>query len=130
MLFRSGYATSLFSLMRNMGGSIGIAATSTMLARRTQSTTVLYGANVTAMDPTSQSLFYQMRSAFMAAGADMVTATDRAYAALFGMVQRQAAVVSFVGVFELLGIVFLLVIPLVLLMKRPRASSGGAAAAH
>jgi DHA2 family multidrug resistance protein len=127
---RMGYATSLFSLMRNIGGSIGIAATSTLLARHTQATTTLYGANVTATDPTTQSLFLQMRSAFMAAGADIVTATDRAYAAMFGMVQRQASIVSFVGLFQLLGIVFLSVIPLVLLMKRPRAGAGGAAGAH
>jgi len=48
-----------------------------------------------------------------------VTATERSYAALFGMLQRQAAMVSFVGLFQTLGIVFLLLIPLVLLMKRP-----------
>lgn len=127
---KMGYATSLFSLMRNMGGSIGIAVTSTLLARHTQQATSLYGANVTMLDPTSQSLFYQMRGAFMAGGADIVTATDRTYAALFGMVQRQAAMVSFVGLFQLLGIVFLVVTPLVLLMKRPRASSGAGAGAH
>ena len=126
---KMGYATSLFSLMRNIGGSIGIAVTGTMLARHTQATTALYGANVTATDQTSQSLFFQMRGAFMAAGADISTATDRAYAAMFGMVQRQAAIVSFVGLFQLLGLVFIIVMPLVLLMKRPRAG-GGAAAAH
>jgi len=125
-----GYATSLFSLMRNIGGSIGIAVTGTMLARNTQATAVIYGANVTALDPTSQSMFNQMRAAFMASGSDAVTATSRAYAALSGMVMRQASIVSFVGLFQLLGVVFLIVVPLVLLMKRPRAGSGGAAAAH
>ena len=30
---RMGYATSLFNLMRNIGGSVGIAITGTMLAR-------------------------------------------------------------------------------------------------
>ncbi len=128
---KMGYATSLFSLMRNIGGSIGIAVTGTLLARHTQSTSVLYGANVTALDPTSQSMFYQMRAAFMAQGADITVATSRAYAALQGMVMRQASIVSFVGLFQLLGIVFLVVVPLVLLMKRPRAGGGpGAAAAH
>ncbi len=102
--------------------------TSTLLSRHTQATTALYGSNVTATDPTTQSLFLQMRAAFMAAGADVVTATDRAYAAIFGMVARQASMVSFVGLFQLLGIIFLAVIPLVLLMKRPRQGSGGAAA--
>ena len=127
---KMGYATSLFSLMRNIGGSIGIAVTGTLLARHTQATSVLYSANVTGLDPTSQSMFYQMRAAFMAQGADVVTATSRAYAALQGMVMRQASIVSFVGLFQLLGIVFLVVVPLVLLMKRPRAGSGAGAAAH
>ena len=127
---KMGYATSLFSLMRNIGGSIGIAVTGTLLARHTQATSVLYSANVTGLDATSQSLFYQMRGAFMAGGADLATATQRAYAALSGMVRQQAAIVSFVGLFQFLGIVFLTVIPLVLLMKRPRASAGPGAAAH
>ena len=64
----------------------------------------------------------------MAAGADAVTAGNRAYAALFGLVQRQATMVSFVGIFQLMGIVFFALIPLVLLMKRPKAH--GPAAAH
>jgi len=114
-----GNATSLFNLMRNIGGSIVIAMTGTLTARHTQAITSTLGEHVSIYDPASQQMFLQMRSAFMAAGADMVTATQRAYAALFGMVSRQAAMVSFVGLFELLGIIFLLMIPLVLLMQRP-----------
>src|SRR6266542_6909528 len=84
---RMGNATSLFNLMRNIGGSVGIATTGTMLARNNQSTTSLLGANVTPYDPASQTMFMQMKGAFMAAGADGVTATNRAYAAMFGLVQ-------------------------------------------
>jgi DHA2 family multidrug resistance protein len=114
--------------MRNIGGSIGIAATGTMLARNNQSTTALLGANVTAYDPASQAMFAQMKGGFMAAGADAVTATDRANAAVFGLVQRQATMMSFVGIFQLLGIMFIALIPLVLLMRRPKA--GAQVAAH
>jgi MFS transporter, DHA2 family, multidrug resistance protein len=117
---KMGNATSLFNLMRNIGGSVGIAATGTMLARNNQSTTAMLGANVTPYDPAAQSMLMQMRAAFMAAGADMTTATERAYAAMFGMVQRQATMVSFVGIFQLLGLLFVAIIPLVLLMKRPK----------
>jgi MFS transporter, DHA2 family, multidrug resistance protein len=126
---KMGYATSLFNLMRNIGGSIGIAITGTMLSRNQQSTTSMLGNNVTAYDPASQAMFAQMRAAFMAAGNDVVTATDRAYAALFGAVQRQASMVSFVGLFQLLGFLFLALIPLVLLMKRPKRG-GAAVGAH
>ena len=121
---RMGYATSLFNLMRNIGGSIGIAMTGTMLARNNQSTTALLSAHVTPYDAASRQAFEQMRAALMAAGNDVVTATNRAYAILFGMVQRQATMVSFVGIFQLLGVLFLLLIPLVLLMKRPQRAAG------
>jgi len=125
---RMGYATSLFNLMRNIGGSVGIAMTGTMLARNSQTTTSTLGAHVTPYDAASQQLFAQMRAAMMAAGADVVTATNRAYAMLFGMVQRQATMVAFVGIFQLLGIMFLVLIPLVLLMRRPQGSSAPAGA--
>jgi DHA2 family multidrug resistance protein len=106
--------------MRNIGGSIGIAVTGTMLSRNQQATTSMLGTNVTAYDPSAQAMFAQMRGAFMAAGSDMATATQRAYAAMFGAVQQQASMVSFVGLFQLLGFMFLALVPLVLLMKRPR----------
>ncbi len=125
---RMGNATSLFNLMRNLGGSIGIALTGTLLARHQQAMTALYGANVTAYDPTAQALFARTHAAFVAGGADSATATNRTYAALFGMLQRQAGMVSFVGQFELLGMLFLVLLPLVLLMKRPRGGGGLTAA--
>jgi len=65
----------------------------------------------------------------MAAGADAATASERAYAAMFGLVQRQATMVSFVVIFQLMGVIFIALVPLVLLMKRPKAG-GSPAAAH
>ena len=94
-----------------------------MLTRTSQSTTSMLGSHVTAYDPVSRSVFLQMRDAFMASGADATTASSRATAALFGMVQRQATMVSFVGIFQLLGILFFALIPLVLIMKRPRGAA-------
>jgi DHA2 family multidrug resistance protein len=125
---KMGNATSLFNLMRNIGGSIGIAMTGTLLSRHNQSTTNMLGANVNAYDPASQSMLAGLRQSFMAAGADVTTATTRAYAALFGLVQRQATMVSFVGIFQLLGVLFIALIPLVLLMKRPKRGAPPAAA--
>jgi DHA2 family multidrug resistance protein len=46
------------------------------------------------------------------------------------MIQRQAAMVAFVSIFRLLGILFLLLIPLVLIMRRPKGRAGPAAGAH
>jgi hypothetical protein len=48
---------------------------------------------------------------------------------LQGMVIQQASMVSFVMLFRLLGVVFLVMLPLVLIMKRPRGA-GGPVGAH
>jgi MFS transporter, DHA2 family, multidrug resistance protein len=125
---RMGNATSLFNLMRNLGGSVGIAVTGTMLSRKTQAYTSVLGEHVNQYSSSAQTMMESMRQSFIQAGADPVTATDRAYHAVFGFVQRQATMVSFVELFRLLGVIFLLLLPLVLVMKRPRGRS--AAAAH
>jgi DHA2 family multidrug resistance protein len=126
---RMGNATSLFNLMRNLGGSIGIAVTGTMLARQQQAYINIYGANVDPYSPATSRAFEAARAGFLAAGADVTTATQRAYAALFGMVQQQAAMVSFVLLFRILGVMFLALLPLILIMRRPRGG-GGAVGAH
>jgi DHA2 family multidrug resistance protein len=127
---RMGNATSIFNLMRNIGGSVGIAAVTTMVARQTQTNSNLLVANVTPSSPEARQMLAAARAAFMAQGMDVVTATRQAYAAVFGMIQQQAAMISFIGAFRLLGIMFLCMVPLILLMRAPRHKGGGAAAMH
>jgi DHA2 family multidrug resistance protein len=117
---RMGNATSLFNLMRNIGGGIGIATTATMLARRSQSTAAILGDNVTPYNPAARSMLAATREAFIRSGSDPVTATSRSYAALAGIIHRQATMVAFVEIFTTLGVIFLLLVPLVFLMKQPR----------
>jgi DHA2 family multidrug resistance protein len=125
---RMGNATSLFNLMRNIGGSVGIAVTGTLLARQRQSVGAVLGENITAYDLQTQTLIAQMKAAFMARGADAVTATERAYAALHGMLLQQASMVSFVWLFRLLGGIFLMLLPLILIMRRPKGRAAPAGA--
>ena len=125
---RMGNATSLFNLMRNIGGSVGIAVTGTLLTRQRQAVATVLGENVSAYDVQTQTLLAQMKAAFMARGADAVTATERAYAALHGMLLQQASMVSFVWLFRMLGGIFLMLLPLILIMRRPKGRV--AAAAH
>ena len=125
-----GNATSLFNLMRNIGASIGIASVVTMNARQLQRHVNDLGAHINPYSGTAQAMLEQARNAFMARGMDMVTATKQAFAALFGMVQQQAAMMAFNDVFFLLAIMFFLCLPLILIMKRPTKQGGGAGMAH
>jgi DHA2 family multidrug resistance protein len=127
---RMGYATSLFNLMRNIGGSVGIAMTGTYLARHRQVVAATLGENISIYDPQTQSTLAQITQGMVAAGTDITTATQRAYAVLHGMLLRQASMVSFVTVYRLLGVLFLIMLPLVLIMQRPGKGTGPAAGAH
>jgi DHA2 family multidrug resistance protein len=115
-----GNATSIFNLMRNVGGSTGIAATQTMLARGRQRHTNILGVHVSEYDPLTQERLRQLRSAFAAQGADPVTAAQRARGALWGAVQRQAAILTFNDLFRLLAVLLLVFVPVGFLMRRPR----------
>jgi len=124
-----GNATSIFNLMRNLGGSMGIASVTTTLARRQQIHIDRLGANINSYNLQAQMAWERMRGGFMTQGADLSTAGRRAYGALFGVVQRQAAMLSFIEAFWLLSLIFLVILPLILLMKRP-GSGGRGMAAH
>jgi MFS transporter, DHA2 family, multidrug resistance protein len=122
-----GNATSIFNLMRNLGGGMGIAGVTTLLARREQVHANKLGANINPYSFQAQSMMAKMRAAFISQGADVFTATRRSYAALFGMVERQSAMLSFVEIFWLLALIFVAILPLILFMKRPRAGQARAA---
>ncbi|MFN7973411.1 MAG: DHA2 family efflux MFS transporter permease subunit [Acidobacteriota bacterium] len=123
-----GNATSMFNLMRNIGGSMGIATTTTLLARRQQSLTSTLGAHISLYDPATRATLDSLRAGFVARGADVATAWHKAEAALWGTLERQATMLSFVQIFRLLGLVFLVMLPLVLLLENPKHAPAPAAA--
>jgi DHA2 family multidrug resistance protein len=124
-----GNAASLFNLMRNLGASIGIATVTTIVARHQQTHTSPLGEHVTGSSFAAQNMLQGMRATLMARGVDAATASQQAYAMLFGTIQRQAAIMSFNDAFFLLMVLFLLMIPLVFVMRKPK-SAGGAVAMH
>jgi len=123
-----GNATSLFNLMRNIGASVGIASVTTIVARHTQVHTNILGAHVNSMNPQARQMIMAMQQHFIQSGSDAVTALKQAYAAVFGMVQREAAIMSFNDAFSYLMLLFLAMLPLILLMRPPRKKGGGMAA--
>ena len=99
-----GNATSIFNLMRNIGGSLGIAVATTMLARRQQIHTSVLGAHVDAYNPQARALpRAAARGASSPAAPTSPPPREQARAAAFGLVQRQAAMLSFTDVFRLMA---------------------------
>ncbi len=124
-----GNATSIFNLLRNTGGSVGIATVTTLVSRYSQAHINTLVGHVTPYDGVSRGMLEGLTQGMMAQGSAPAVAAKQGYAALYGMVLRQATILSFLDVFWLLGLIFLGLAPLVMLMRRP-AKGGGSVAAH
>lgn len=114
-----GNATSMFNLLRNLGGGIGIAGVSTLVARISQKHLNMLGADVTPYNLKTRALLSHLEAGMRAHGSGPGLADRQSYVALFGMMERQATILSYIDVFQLLALIFLLMVPLVLLMKKP-----------
>jgi len=118
-----GNAAGIFNLIRNIGGSIGIASVTTFLVRGSQTHQNYLAANLTAGSPAAMGMLQGLQRKFSVGGTDGYTAHREAMGALYRSVQQQAAVLAYADNFRLLGYLSLLCIPLVLFLHRLRHRS-------
>jgi DHA2 family multidrug resistance protein len=124
-----GGATGLYNLMRNIGGSIGIAVVTTLLARDSQAKHALLVGHLAPDNPAFQDYLQGLRGA-LTPEVGAAAAGDQALAILYQMLLRQVALLSYVDNFRLISIICLLCVPLVFLFRRVRARPGAVAGAH
>jgi DHA2 family multidrug resistance protein len=113
----TGYATSLFNTMRNIGSSMGISFVTTLMARREQFHQQILGSHFTPSSTLGQQAMARFAPFLAHQGFDRVTAAQKASGLLYRMLQQQAALLSYADAFFLMGILILLNIPVVLLMR-------------
>jgi DHA2 family multidrug resistance protein len=114
-----GNATGIYNLMRNIGGSIGIASITTMLVRGSQVHQNYLAADA-AGSPVSSALLQGLQEKLFMQGADPVTAHLKALGAIYRSVEQQAILLAYADNFRLMAFLALLCIPLVLLFQRVR----------
>ena len=122
----TGYATSLYSVMRNVGSSVGVSFVTTFVARRSQFHQSVLVAHVTPYSLQTEQMLAQSRTMLSGRGSDWATAGRQSLGLLYGVVQQQAALLSFVEAFRIMGLLFLAVIPLIFLMRRAKRNRASA----
>jgi DHA2 family multidrug resistance protein len=120
----TGYATSLYSVTRNIGSSMGISFVTTLVTRRSQFHQNILVSHITSTNALSREMVAGIADYIARSGFDRVTAMHKAYALMYVMVQQQAALLSYVDAFHIMGILFLVITPLIFLMKRSDAHNG------
>jgi len=124
------YATSLYSVMRNIGSSMGVSFVTTLLARRSQFHQARLAGNMAFSNLQLLQAQNQVRAMFMQHGSGPVNSTRQALGFLYGSLQQQASLLSYIDVFHVMGWLFLLTAPLVLLMRKPKRDYLPSTAVH
>jgi DHA2 family multidrug resistance protein len=126
---RVGYAASLYNMMRNTGAAIGISYMTTVLVNHEQMHQSYLVAHFTVFDawklsdaprliPGARSFDYMPQ---------MLTGQKQGLGMVYGMIQRQAMMLSFNDIYRTLAIVMMILIPTFLLLRRAQPAGGMAA---
>jgi len=121
-------ATAAFNVVRNLGGSVGVALATTLLSRRSQyhQTTLVGHVNVWSADTAAR--LQELTERFVAQGADPFTAQRQATAMLYRRVLDQAQLLAYADEFWLLAVCFAAILAVIPLMRRVRAEPAAAVA--
>jgi DHA2 family multidrug resistance protein len=112
-------ATGLFNMLRNEGGSLGIAIVTTLVDRRGQYHQSRLAEHVTPTNPAVDRWLDQATNLRMLRGGiSRAMAEDQAFGLMSRMVGRQARFWGYLDAYYLFGVMALLALPLVFLMKR------------
>jgi DHA2 family multidrug resistance protein len=125
---KSNAVSGLINLARNMGGDVGIAVVTTLLARRSQMHQVELVRHTTLFDAPFRDRLDAVTRALEQSGSSASDAAHQAYGAVYRTVLMQAQTLAYVDVIYLMAWGAALMIPLAFLMKRPKP--GGAALGH
>ena len=112
------YGTGLFNLMRQLGGSIGIAFLSTYVDNRMNFHRSYLVQDINVYNPAYQIRLANLEHAFLAKGATPYIAVRQAYGVLDGIVQQQSAIMAYSDALLIIAISFVVTLPLLLLFKK------------
>jgi MFS transporter, DHA2 family, multidrug resistance protein len=122
-------ATAVYGMLRNLGGSVGIAVVTTLLAQRSQFHQNSLVSHVTPGNVEMHDRLGRWITHFLARGSDAFTAEQQAVTMLYRETQAQAQLLAYADDFWLLAVMFLAVPLFLPLMRRIRARPATKAAA-
>jgi len=124
-----GNASGLYNLLRNIGGSIGIAAVNTVLARHVQSHRNELAHSITPGNVVLQNQLHGLQQFLHAQGASSALAMERAVALVNAILGGQALLWSYVDDFRYMALLCFACLPIVFLLKKA-VGKGGLSAGH
>ncbi len=124
----TGSASAIFNMMRNLGGSVGIALLSTLVTRREQFHSVRIGETVTLLTPQVIARISSLDSMLRGKGLDPTTAHDTALTILNGQVQTESFIMAYSESFLVVGLIMLGTLSALIFLPKIAKKQGAPAA--
>jgi DHA2 family multidrug resistance protein len=118
---QNNYATGLYNLLRNEGGSVGTSMAITLLARRQQFHLDRLGAHLNILSRNTMDVWHSLTHHFQSITSSLKDAQMMAWAQIEQMLQRQAQALSYYDIFWFFSLLVFALLPLVWFMKPARA---------
>jgi DHA2 family multidrug resistance protein len=113
-----GEGAAFTGMMRQLGGSFGIAIITTLIARLNQVHRVNLISHLDSTSYAVQQRVTQLQQGLMSKGYSFNESLNKAYKILEFNVMKQSSVLTYIDIFNYLGLLFLFCIPFVLLIKK------------
>jgi DHA2 family multidrug resistance protein len=123
----NGDATALFTMFRNVSGSIGISLSTAMIVERTQARMAHLAPHATPLDLGFVSTLQQYQQSLLAQGHAGATTGSTALGLLYQTFRGQAAILAYTDIFAFCGIMAFGVAPFAFLLCNQKGGGGGAA---
>ncbi len=117
-------ATGLFNMLRNEGGSLGIAIAATLVERREQFHHSRLVENIRPANPVVDRTIDALVQFRVAHGVSAAVGREQAMGLIQGMVRSQSRVLAYLDTFWIYWVMGLAILPVLLLMKRSVARGG------
>ncbi|GAB2896814.1 MDR family MFS transporter [Uliginosibacterium flavum] len=117
-------ATGLYNLTRQLGGSVGIAISATLLVSLSNSKRAILGEHIAGNSESGLLRLAMLKARLLATGIPESMAQLKAYALLSLQIGKQAQMLSFATIFLLFGLAMVGILPLLWLMKKQSVTAG------
>ncbi|MGE5297389.1 MAG: DHA2 family efflux MFS transporter permease subunit [Solirubrobacterales bacterium] len=127
---KTGQGTAIINLTRNIGGSVGIAFVTTLLARGTQMHQGLLVHNLTPLNPLYSHALGHIQAGLIQRGVNPTLAQTQASGVIQSMLVRQASIKAYGDVFQILGLISFALVPFLFLLKKTKPGAGAPPGVH
>ena len=122
--------SGISNFIRNLGGSVGISMLTTFLARQSQIHQTDLVAHATTANPQFNQMLQGSAASMVKSGSGPALAMQQAYNQVMGLIEQQAALLSYVNAFWWAAVIVACLVPLPFLLKKPKPGEAPEAGAH